>query len=123
MYCVMLYTVSMEYIGVITAKEVKDWMDRGDDFLLVDVRSKEGFEDKHLPGAKHAPVHDDNFLKKMEQLSGGDQQATIVVYCSSPECQASPTAAKKLAMQGYEAVYDFDEGVAGWMKAGYQFAE
>ena len=108
---------------MITAPEIKAWIDRGDNFLLVDVRTKEGFEDKHLPGARHAPVHDDDFLDQMKEMTGGDKQQTIVVYCSSKECQASPAAAKKLAMEGYRAVYDFDEGVAGWLQAGYDFAE
>jgi len=42
-----------------------------------------------------------------------------VVYCANANCEASPTAAKALEDKGYTNVVDFEEGYAGWRRAGY----
>ena len=112
----------MEHIAVMTAQEVKAWLDRGDDFLLIDVLPNESFEKRHLPGAINVPVHEDEFVERVERLSDAEKGKTIVVYCSSHECSSSPMAANKLAQAGYNAVYDYEDGLAGWISAGYDFA-
>ncbi|MEX2144845.1 MAG: rhodanese-like domain-containing protein [Candidatus Spechtbacterales bacterium] len=105
----------------ILTKVLKEKLDSHEDFLLVNVLSKESFEFMHIPGSLNADVHQDDFLEKMEELTGGDKGKEIVVYCSSATCQASPSAARKLAEAGYSNVAHFSEGLAGWKEAGYEF--
>jgi rhodanese-related sulfurtransferase len=52
--------------------------------VLLDVRSPDEFNDKHLPGAVNIPVGDlGGRLDEVKKLSGGDTQKPIVVYCAS----------------------------------------
>jgi rhodanese-related sulfurtransferase len=107
----------------VDAQELKGWMDSGTEFLLLDVRSRpESYAERHLPGAVHTPVHDDDFLTKVAATVGDDKMATVVVYCGSIDCQASPTAAGKLVEAGYGNIYDYEAGVKGWMEHEYDFA-
>lgn len=107
----------------ITRDELKKWMDEKKDFVLIDVLSEASYNAKHLPGAKHADPTQPDFLEKVKQLTGGDKNKTIVVYCASFTCQLSPFAAKKLTDAGYTNVYDFKGGIADWQDGGYQFEE
>lgn len=106
----------------IDAKTLKEWLDEGKDFVLVDVLSRESYDAKHLPRAQHADVHKDGFMEKVTALVG-DKGKTVVVYCASKSCQASPKAADELAQAGYSDVYDFEGGLADWQNAGYSFEE
>jgi|Deesub1362A_J573_1020465.scaffolds.fasta_scaffold00050_145 rhodanese-related sulfurtransferase len=102
----------------ITRDELKNKMESGEDFILVDVRVKESYELEHLPGAINIPL---------EEIDDGvesilDKNKEIVVYCSSFECERSPTAAKKLAEMGFN-VSDFAGGLADWRDGGYPTEE
>lgn len=103
----------------LTREELKDKLDNKEDFLLVNVLSEESFESLHIPGSKNVDVHKDDFLEKMEELTEGDKDKEVVVYCSSFSCQASPSAARKLTEAGYNDVADFEGGLADWKEAGY----
>ncbi len=109
-----------DYKTITSAEEVKQKLDNGEDFLLVNVLAKSSFDAMRIPGSKHADVNQPDFLEKMEELTGGDKGAEIVVYCSSPTCQASPAAAQKLVEAGYTNVADYEGGLSGWKEAGYE---
>ena len=49
-----------------------------------------------------------------------DKEQDIVVYCANADCDASPKLAEKLIEKGYTRVWDFEEGLAGWRKEGYE---
>ena len=104
----------------INAEELKKKIDAKEDFVLVDVLSKESFEGKHVPSSLSIPV-DEIENKASEELP--DKGKEIVVYCASTDCQASPRAGKKLEELGYTHVVDYEAGIAGWQDAGYQFEE
>lgn len=110
----------MEKFKEITREELKEWMDEKKDFALVDVLGEGSYEGRHLPGAKHADVGEEDFLKRIEGVVS-DKNATVVVYCASFTCKASPRAAEKLVDAGYTNVYDFTGGLADWQDAGYPF--
>jgi len=48
-----------------------------------------------------------------------DKEQPIVVYCAKYECQASPTAARKLLRMGYTDVSDYAGGLKEWTDSGY----
>ena len=57
---------------------LKEKMDRGDDFLLLEVLGEASFNREHLPGAVRYEGRD-----QVEALAP-DRSAEIVAYCSSP---------------------------------------
>lgn len=106
----------------ITKEELKEKMDSGDDFVLLDVLGEDSYKNIHLPGAKLVSAHQEKeeFLKGVEEIVDGKSQE-VVVYCASFSCQLSPKAAKMLSESGYENVYDFEGGLKDWAKGGYSF--
>lgn len=48
-----------------------------------------------------------------------DRDAPVVVYCANAECDVSLKAARALEEKGYKNVIDFEDGYAGWRRAGY----
>ena len=102
----------------ITAEELKKKIDAKEDFILIDVLSKESFEGKHVSTSINIPVDE---IENRSSSELPDKNKEIVVYCASTDCQASPRAAKKLVELGYTNVVDYEAGIAGWQDAGYQF--
>jgi len=104
----------------ISAEELKKKIDAKEDFVLIDVLSKESYEARHVPTSINIPVDE---VENRAPTELPDKNKEIVVYCASKTCLASPRAAKKLEEIGYTNVTDFEAGVAGWQEAGYPFAE
>jgi rhodanese-related sulfurtransferase len=70
-----------------------------DGAILVDVRTKEEYDEKHITGAVNIPL---------SEIEDGnieyDKNTAIIVYCRSGN--RSSSAAKKLIALGYTNVYD-----------------
>ena len=92
----------------ITAEEAKERMDSGEDVLVLDVRTKEEYADKHIEDAVLIP-NETIDEEKPKELPDLDQE--ILVYCRS--WNRSAQAAKKLLQMGYTNVYDFG-GIHDW---------
>jgi rhodanese-related sulfurtransferase len=99
----------------ISKQELKEKIDRGDPFALVEVLSPEEFAKFHLPDAINVPLNDD-FAENMQQMLP-DKRQEVVVYCKDEECPASPKAAKQLEQLGYQRVADYAGGKEDWRKA------
>lgn len=112
-----LNMMTMAEFKTITRDELKQWMDEGKDFVLLDVLADTSYEMKHLPGAVHADVNADDFLEKVVELVP-DKSTPVVAYCGSFTCQRSPRAAAKLVETGYMDVYDYEGGLADWLEGG-----
>lgn len=100
------------------AHELKRWLDQDKDFTLINVLGEEDFERAHIPGSRNVPVDRDDFERQIERMAGSKDE-TIVVYCASHDCEASPKAARKLDEAGFREVYDFEGGIKSWMEADY----
>ncbi|MFO7852139.1 MAG: rhodanese-like domain-containing protein [Bacteroidota bacterium] len=98
----------------ITKEELKKRLEN-DDIILIDVLSEEEYKDSHIKGAVNIPLK--MIGTKAEEKYDKDDE--IVVYCSDADCNASPTAAKKLEDLGFKNVYDFEGGKKEWREAGY----
>jgi rhodanese-related sulfurtransferase len=101
--------------ATITREELKQKIDAMEDFVLIDVLSRESYQREHLPGAISIPLSDIT----QDAVAGIPSDKKIVVYCGSFECMASPTAAKKLDEMGFSNVIDYEGGIADWKEAGY----
>jgi rhodanese-related sulfurtransferase len=101
--------------NTITAEELKEKMDRGDHFHLVETLLPKEYEKWHLPGAIN--IHFNKIGKEARERFGEDDE--IIVYCHDEDCNASPLAAKKLEKLGYGNVREFSGGKKAWKEAGY----
>ena len=89
----------------ISQEEAKERMDSGDEIIILDVRTKEEYDEKHIPGAILIPN------ENIKDEPPADFNAEILVYCRSGNRSAQ--AAKKLIDMGYTEVYDFG-GINDW---------
>ena len=98
-------------VKTITHEEVKKWMNTTTgQFVIVDVRTQEEFNQGHLPGAILVTVTE-LATPKGQALLPKNLDMPIVVYCRSGN--RSSDAAKKLTEMGYKQVYDLG-GITGW---------
>ena len=98
----------------ISLEDLVDKRRRGEPFILVDVLEHEHYEHIRIPGSINVPLRDLRMLAPL--LFGKEEQ--IIVYCTSPECTASLTAAKILMQLGHSKVLDFTGGLKEWVEAG-----
>lgn len=96
---------------LISRQELKEKLDRGDDFKLVMVLGEWAYRAKHIPGS----IHLDNPEKGKKVLDLDDE---IVVYCSNVDCIASRAAYAMLTAQGYTNVRRYAGGLLEWEQAG-----
>ena len=101
-----------EPVRVIDAHDLKERLDRGDDFKLVNALGEWEFRAKHIPGSLHLPKVED----AIAALKPDDD---IVVYCSNPSCLASLMMYRELEKRGYKNVRRFEGGIVGWEDAGF----
>ncbi|MFB6242038.1 MAG: rhodanese-like domain-containing protein [Candidatus Nanosalina sp.] len=91
-------------------------MRNSEDFLLVNVLTRETFEQGHIPGSINIPK--DEIEEEAPKRFTKSQK--IVVYCASEDCPASDKAAEKLEELGFENVKDFERGLEGWKSEGHE---
>jgi rhodanese-related sulfurtransferase len=94
--------------------EVKNKIDRGDKFLLVDVREKSEFAQDHLPGAIHLGR---GIIERDIEERVPDPTTSIVLYCGGG--YRSALAADNLQKMGYTNVLSMDGGIRGWREKAY----
>lgn len=83
-------------------------LEANEDILLIDVRTPEEFEEKHIPNSILLPDYD---IDKLAPEMLPDKDAQIYLYCRSGN--RSSMAAAKLADMGYTQVYDIG-GIIDW---------
>jgi len=73
-----------------------------------------------IPGAGAGVISaamEDYFRARLTELTGGNLEKLIVLYCR-PDCWASWNAAKRAIAEGYRRVYWYPDGVEAWQGAG-----
>lgn len=109
----------MTDLKLIPIEAVLERMENDKPFKLVEVLSRDQYEECHLPGAINLPLSELDELAPQEL----DREDDIVVYCASYSCHASTKAARRLTEMGYAHVTDFKGGKAEWRKAGLDLEE
>jgi len=98
--------------------EVKQRLDRGDKFVLIDVREESEYARDHLPGAIHLSK---GVIERDIEERVPDHNAPLVLYCGGGF--RSALAADNLQKMGYTNVISMDGGVRGWREKGYPFTK
>jgi rhodanese-related sulfurtransferase len=94
--------------------EVKTRMDRGDKFVLVDVREESEFAKDHLPGAIHLGK---GVIERDIEVRVPDLGTEMILYCGGGF--RSALAADNLQKMGYTRAISMDGGIRGWREKGY----
>jgi rhodanese-related sulfurtransferase len=97
------------------AQSIKQRLDRGEKFQLVDVREESEFARGHLPGAQHIGK---GIIERDIETLIPDTDADIVLYCGGG--YRSALAADALQRMGYTNVTSMDGGWRAWNEAGFQ---
>ena len=97
-----------------TVDEVKQKLDRGEKFLLVDVREESEFAKDHLPGAIHLGK---GVIERDIETKVPDVKTPMVLYCGGGF--RSAMAADNLQKMGYTNVLSMDGGVREWREKKY----
>jgi rhodanese-related sulfurtransferase len=102
-------------VATISRDELREKIDRGHDFVLIDALAPMSFAHSHLPGAVNLPPEwvDERGPGRIPNL-----QTEIVVYCSGPTCESSGIVADRLVELGYRNVRHYQEGKSDWVAAG-----
>lgn len=93
--------------------QVKKKMDRGDKFVLIDVREESEFAKDHLPGALHIGK---GVIERDIEQKVPDPTTPLVLYCGGG--YRSALAADNLQKMGYKDVLSMDGGIRDWRDKG-----
>jgi len=91
----------------------EQWLEEHPKAVVLDVRTKEEYDQGCLKGAKLIPITDKDFLEKVKKEIKPDQP--LLVYCHSGG--RSARAVKALQDAGYVNMKELGGGVTAWRKA------
>ena len=97
---------------LIGREELREKLDRGDDFKLVMVLGEWEYRAKRISGSLRVSTPE-------EGLQALDPDEEIVLYDSGPSCPASRMACRFLKAHGYMRVRRYGGGLEDWESAGY----
>lgn len=92
----------------ISAKDAKTMMESDKDIIILDVRTKDEYEEGHIKHAVLLPVAE---VELEAEYTLEDKEQTILVYCRSGV--KSKIASQLLVELGYSNVYEFG-GILNW---------
>jgi len=93
--------------GEIDVTELKAKLDRGDDFVLIDVREPHEYRIASIPGSRLIPLGE--FPKHVGEF---DPNAEILIHCKMGGRSARACAVLRQA--GFEKVYNVKGGILAW---------
>jgi rhodanese-related sulfurtransferase len=97
---------------------VKTRLDRGDKFVLVDVREESEFAKDHLPGAIHLGK---GIIERDIEARVPELGTEMILYCGGGF--RSALAADNLQKMGYTNVISMDGGIRDWREKGFPLTE
>lgn len=84
-------------------------------FLLIDARTKEEYQEAHIVGAISIPA---KTFEDSATLLPNEKSFQLVFYCNGVKCGKSKKAAKKAAALGYTNILIYGEGFPVWEEKG-----
>ena len=97
-----------------TVDDVKARLDRGEQFVFVDVREDKEYEADHARGAIHIGK---GVIERDIEAKIPDKDADIVLYCGGGF--RSALAGEAIKKMGYTKVTSMDGGIRAWRERGY----
>ena len=94
--------------------DVHRMLEESADFVLVDTRSPQAWEQGHVRGAVHIPREDIPESASTHIPAG----TLVIVYCWGPGCNGATKSAHEFARMGYQ-VKEMIGGFEYWAREGY----
>jgi len=101
-------------IQELNVDQVKQKLDRGERFHLIDVREESEWARDHVVGATHLGK---GIVERDIEERIPDKKAEIILYCGGGF--RSALAADNLQKMGYTKVFSMDGGIRDWREKGY----
>ncbi len=99
-------------MNIMSKEELRQKIERGDDFKLINSLDRTAFDRMHIPGS----LHFDDINEAVRQI---DPDEEVILYCSNPLCPASVQAYRALELQGFTRLFRYAGGLTEWVEAGY----
>lgn len=104
-------------VTVLSADQLKRWIDSGKPMTLVDSRVAAEYKAGHIPSALNILAA---AMERERARLPGNKGAVLVFYCNGwPECKKSHEAASKAVEWGYQNVFWMRDGLPVWQAKGY----
>ena len=100
--CLLLTACGNKYETIDTNKAL-ELIDSG--AIVIDVRTKEEYDEGHIKGSINIPVDE---IDKIDY----DKDDTLIIYCATGI--RSQNAINKLVDMGYTSLYNLDGGLLNW---------
>jgi rhodanese-related sulfurtransferase len=99
----------------VTVDEVKERLDRGEQFAFLDTRNSKAWaeSDQKIPNAIRVPA--DELEQHTAEIA---HDRTVITYCTCPHEASSARLAQDLAVRGWKNVHPLYGGFEAWQKAG-----
>lgn len=112
---------------VVPTAELKAWIDKKKDMLVIDTMPYEdSYRKNHIPGARQFefPIPevkelDDAQKAAFVKLLGDNKDRLLVFYCGFVKCTRSHNGAMWARKLGYTNVYRHPGGIKAWLEAGF----
>lgn len=101
-----------------TVDQIRARLEKGDKFVLVDVREDNEYSKDHLPGAIHLGK---GVIERDIEKTVPDTKTELVLYCGGGF--RSAIAADNLQKMGYTNVISMDGGIREWREKGYPLTQ
>ncbi|HHL73914.1 MAG TPA: rhodanese-like domain-containing protein [Bacteroidetes bacterium] len=102
-------------ISVEQARQLIEKNKDSDQFVILDTRTPQEFQQGHIPGATLLNIFDKDFAAKLDSL---DKSKTFLVHCASGG--RSRRAMQMMQSKGFDKVYHMYQGMRGWAAKGYE---
>lgn len=99
----------MRYVNI-DKYELKKMQESKEDFLLLDIRTKDEFEEKNIEDSINIPLGE--LLFNIDEIDEF-RDKKIVVYCRSGH--RSITACNILSMEGFDDLYNLEKGIIDYV--------
>lgn len=109
-----LVTEIRQSVNETDVHQIKQWLDQGRHFNLVDVREESEWAKGHIPGAVYLGR---GVIERDIETRFPDPDTELYLYCGGGF--RSVLAADTLQKMGYTKVVSMDGGYRGWSEAGY----
>lgn len=105
----------MEQLDTISLTDWKNNYDNEKEFIIVDVRTPEEFEEGHIENSININFYESNFE---DQINNLDKDKKYLIYCRSG-ARSSKTL-ELMKELNFNEVYDLQGGFINWNLAGYK---
>ncbi len=101
-------------VNQLTIAQAKSLVDAG--AMVIDVRGREAFDYRHIPGAIHIPLA--MLQAGLPAILSQAHHKPIVVYCNDG-VRTGPQATEILNRAGFAQASNVQSGIEGWVAAGH----